>query len=216
MAKGNGNTRSGSVPHGSAIERLQNSRNSFIAAGMQRYDNEKNSGNWDYSNMANLSETDRTYLVAYLSNSYRVINDELRSDKKLSDDVRDMVRGIDRAVEKLTPFEGTVYRGITFNTGTYGVSREDRQNYQNALDYYKSNVGKDITEKAFLSTGKVQSRINRKFTESGAPSIRFTIDSKTGRDLSRYNNEEYEVLFKRNTRFRVVSVKGSNVHLKEV
>ena len=214
MAKGSGTSKTTSLPHTSVIEKLKQSQNWNIRVGMKRYDEEKNNPAWDYSDMNNLSETDKTYLVAYLSNSYSVINEALRKDS-MNDETKAMVRGIDKAMGKLDTFEGTVYRGIRFEYGPY-TKKQNAQRYADTLAYYKNNVGKDIVEKSYISTGKVKTKIDKKFTTSYAPSLKFTIESKTGRDVSHYNNEEREVVFKRNTKFRVVSVKGNNIHLKEV
>lgn len=179
---------------------------------MNYYDEHKDNPRVDFSDMDNLTEAEKVYLTAYLSNAYGVVNGALRSDAEPSEEVRALVSGIDRAVDKLKPYRGTVYRGMEFNTGRLLT---DRRQYQAALDYYKSNVGKEITEKAYTSTGKVKDRINRKFA-GGDLNLRFTIDSKNGRDLSRFNDEEYEVLFKRGAKFKVVSVRGNNIHLQEV
>lgn len=212
MAKRGGGTHIKSVPHTSVVEDLKQSNNWFISAGMNRYDAQKDNPAWDFSDMRNLTETDKTYLVAYLSNAYGEINDGLRGGV-LSKDVKAMVRGIDRAVSKLDEYSGTVYRGVSFDTGRRIT---DRRNAEALLNYYKSNVGKEVTEKTYYSTGRVKSLIDRKFTSTVVPSISFTIESKHGRDVSRYNNEEKEILFKRGTRFRVISVRGNRVHLEEV
>lgn len=212
MAKANGSTKGASMPHTSIIGRLKESKNFFINAGMNRYDDEKDDPRFDFSDMENLTDTDRTYLVAYLSNSYSVINDGLRSGE-MSDEVKAMVKGIDRAVAKLNPYQGTVYRGLQFDTGS---KKADIARAGAILDYYKSNVGKEITERTYISTGKVKSKVERKFSSTIVPSIHITLESKTGRDVSHYNSEEKEVLFRRGTRFRVLSVKGSKVHLQEV
>lgn len=212
MAKGSGSTRAGGPGGSGAIERLKKSRNFFISAGMQYYDDNKDNPRIDFSDMDKLSETEKTYLVAYLSNAYGVVNDALRSNEPLNDEVKTLVAGIDRAVAKLDTFTGTVYRGLEFNSGRLLT---DRREHAALLNYYKSNIGKEITERAYTSTGKVKSRIDRKFA-GGDLNLRFTIDSKTGRNLSKFNDEEYEVLFKRGTRFRVVSVRGNNIHLQEV
>lgn len=212
MAKRNGTTKATSLSHTSIIEELKQSKDFFIRNGMNRYDNEKDNPAWDFSDMKNLTETEKTYLVAYLSHSYRVINEGLRNNTE-NPEIKAMVKGIDKAVAKLDTFKGTVYRGMEFDTGHYFA---DKKNAEAVLNYYKSNVGKDIVEKGYVSTGKVKSKIDKKFTSSMVPSFSFTIDSKTGRDVSRYNNEEKEVLFRRGTKFHVVSVKGNKIHLREV
>ena len=111
-------------------------------------------------------------------------------------------------------YEGTVYRGVKFQYG--GLRKEREKAYNDLLSYYKKNVGKVVTEKTYLSTGRDKGRIERKFTSTDFPSLKFTIQSKTGRNISRYNDEEKEVLFKRGTKFKVISVRGNRISLVEV
>ena len=47
-------------------------------------------------------------------------------------------------------------------------------------------------------------------------SLNFTILSKTGKDLSKYNYEEEEILFKTNTKFKVVNVMNNYIKLEEI
>ena len=196
-----------------SIEQLKNSKNFWINAGMNRYDSEKNDGRWDFSDMRNLSEADKTFLTAYLSNSYGEVNGALRKGE-LNGEMKAMVKGIDKAVGKLDKYEGTVYRGVKFQYG--GTRKENAKAYSDMLAHYKANVGKVVTEKTYLSTGKVKAKIDRKFTSTDYPSIKFTIKSKTGRNVSRYNSEEKEILFGRGTKFKVTSVKGNHVSLSEL
>ena len=212
-AGGGANGGMGGGTREASIEQLKNSKNFWINAGMNRYDAEKNDGRWDFSDMRNLSEADKTFLTAYLSNSYHEVNDALRKGE-LNGEMKAMVKGIDKAVGKLDKYEGTVYRGVKFQYG--GTRKENAKAYSDLLAHYKSNVGKVVTEKTYLSTGKVKSLIDRKFTSSDHPSIKFTIKSKTGRNVSHYNSEEKEIVFGRNTKFKVVSVKGNHVSLSEI
>lgn len=211
-AGGGANGGMGSRSREMSIEQLKNSKNFFISAGMNRYDNEKNDPAWDFSDMRNLSEADKTFLTAYLSNAYGEVNKALRTGE-MTAETKAMVKGIDKAVGKLDKFEGTVYRGIRFESG---LKKENRANYEKTLAYYKGNVGKVVTEKTYISTGKVKSIVDRRFTSDMVPSIKFTIKSKTGRNVSHYNNEEKEILFGRNTKFKVTSVKGNHVSLSEI
>lgn len=213
MAKSSGVTRGGARNSSKIIASLKQSKNFFIRAGLQRYEEVKDDPRRDLSDMANLTEADKIFLLAYLSRSYRVINDGLRNGSTDAE-IKAMTNGIDRAMEKLNVFAGTVYRGVKFQYG--GTRKERTQAYENLLNFYRSSIGKEITEKTYLSAGKVKSKIDRKFTDSDYPSLKITIDSKTGRDVSRYNDEEREVVFRRGTKFRVISVRGNNIHLREV
>ena len=125
MAKGSGGTKSTSWrDKADIIEALKNSSNWDIRNGMNRYEDEKKDGTHDYSDMKNLSEKDKTFLVAYLTHSYPVINKQLRTGE-VSPEVRKMVQGIDAAIDKLDTYQGTTYRSIQFNTGMLITDRRN-------------------------------------------------------------------------------------------
>ena len=68
----------------------------------------------------------------------------------------------------------------------------------------------------FLSTGKNQAKIKSKFSPyANQTSLDFVIESKRGKDLRRYNDEEKEILFNRGSKFKVVSVTGKTIRLVE-
>lgn len=213
MAKGSGGTKA-SGPNITSIDSLKQSSIFGISMGMQRYENEKNNPAYDFSNMSGLNDDERTYLVAYLSNAYRPINNALRNGE-VGGDVKAMVSGIDKALSKVPTYSGEVYRGITFSTGIYGPTKQDKSQVAAILSDYKSKVGKEVTFNEYVSTGKDKQRIRSRFAYKET-SIMFTIQSKNGHDLRKYNNEEKEILFERGTKFKVLGVTGNNVRLAEV
>ena len=73
------------------VEQLKKSKNFWINAAMNRYDREKDDSRWDFSDMRNLSEDDKTYLVAYLSNAYNVVNTALRSGE-MNEEIKSIVK----------------------------------------------------------------------------------------------------------------------------
>ena len=77
MAKGSGGTKSSSK-EAKDFSTLQNSKNWFIAAGMSKYAQEKNDPRYDLSDLNGLTEHEKTYVVAYLNNAYRIVNNSLR------------------------------------------------------------------------------------------------------------------------------------------
>lgn len=192
------------------IEFLKNSEKWGIRAGISNIENEEKRKFFDESDMENLTEEEKIFVLAYLSNSYRVVNKELR-EEVVSEDVQKFKENLETALKKLNSFEGEVYRTISFDSLGKISSRKNKESL---LNFYKENKGKNIVENSFLSTGANKSKINKKF--SGEQSINFTIISKTGKDLRNYNNEEKEVLFNYGTKFKVLSVVGQNVKLEEV
>ncbi len=200
MAKAGGGTRNGARKNDIAV--LKKSSNWFIREGINKYDS-LNSG-FNLSDLKNLSDDQKRYVVAYMSHSYGVVNKQLRNGN-VSTDVKLMTKGIDDGLSHIAKYEGEVYRGVRFDS---------TKDYRSTIEYYKSNIGKTVTDKAYVSTGKEKKKVVRKFT-SNNNSIVFTISSKNGRDVSRFNDEEKEVIFKRNTKFKVLSVRGNNIHLEE-
>jgi hypothetical protein len=112
-------------------------------------------------------------------------------------------------LNKTSNFRGTVFRGDVLKKAT--------------LEKYMK--GQVFTEAGFLSTSK-ELEIAKKFNETrageyGEFNVLFTIDSTTGKDISKYvQGHENEVLFRSGTQFRVLSTswngKKYEIHLSEV
>lgn len=205
MAKGSGGTKSSSK-EAKDFSTLQNSKNWFIAAGMSKYAQEKNDPRYDLSDLNGLTEHEKTYVVAYLNNAYRIVNNSLRGIEPNADGDL-LATKISSALKKLKPYEGETYRRIS-------VSNKEATKL---LSYYKENKGKEIVFNEFLSTGKNQAKIKSKFSPyANQTSLDFIIKSKRGKDLRRYNDEEKEILFDRKSKFKVVSITRNTIRLAEV
>lgn len=207
MAKGSGGTKSASTSKGAKdFARLQNSKDWFISTGMGKYAAQKDDKDYDFSDLSGLNEQEKTYVVAYLNNAYRTVNNSLRGTEPNADGDL-LATKISSAIKKLKTYEGETYRRMS-------VSNKEAQKL---LSYYKDNKGKEVTFKEFLSTGKNQAKIKSKFSPyTNETSLDFVIQSKRGRDLRRYNSEEKEILFDKGSRFKVVSVSGKTIRLAEV
>lgn len=197
MAKGAGSTRSSN--NSNLIHRLGKSENWFISTGINRYDNEPNK---DYSDMRDLSTDEKRVLVAYLTNSSREINKSLRGEIE-DKDASLLADLVSKSVKKLKSYQGETYRQVKF---------EREKDYKNFISLYKK--GEIITEKGFISSGLNKQKITKKFY--GNYEVKFTIKSKNGKNITHYNNEEKEILFDRNTKFKVISIRGNNIKLEEV
>ena len=194
MAKGSGSTRNNN--NSNLIHRLEKSENWFISTGINRYNNEPNK---DYSDMSDLSTDEKRVLVAYLTNSSREINKSLRGEIE-DKDASLLADLVSKSVKKLKSYQGETYRQVKF---------EREKDYKNFISLYKK--GEIITEKGFISSGLNKQKITKKFY--GNYEVKFTIKSKNGKNITHYNNEEKEILFDRNTKFKVISIRGNNMKL---
>lgn len=81
------------------------------------------------------------------------------------------------------------------------------------VDYFLKDYieGKTTTMKSYTSSTKGE-------TYNPEANIQMFIKSKTGKDISKYNVREQEVLFRRNTKFKTIIVERdgfyANIYLK--
>lgn len=139
-----------------------------------------------------LNEEEKGAVTWYIGGSPYEVNRKLRDGQLLTDAESTVVNNLDSAISKLPVYKGTVIRDLNFMS----------------LDEFKSfaaryAVGNEITEASFVSATTLTV-----YQES--PQVRMRIKSKTARDLREFNPDESEVLFPRNTKFRVLSVHREN------
>lgn len=146
------------------------------------------------------------------SESYK-INDYLRLNKPLPENdggknLKAISDNTSNALKKLPNYKGTVHRDVPLDNG---ISVLDINELKNR--YSKGNI---VVEKAFTSTTTDD-------TYDDSFEIHFTIESKTGKDVSSYvfHNDEHEVLIDKNTKFKVLDSdfsdeKNIKIHLEEI
>ena len=132
------------------------------------------------------------HIVAYSGDGYKKTNSELRAGV-LDESTVKHTNALNNALDKLPVHAGTVYRKV-------GAS----------VPHHLYQPGKVFVESGFMSTSKD--------TGVWAGEVRFTIKSKTGRDIQKIssNSHEEEVLFKSGTRFKIVSRIGNHIHMEEI
>lgn len=124
------------------------------------------------------------------SDSYK-INATLRHGEELDDDMKNLQYYLDSALTKLPKYDGDkpLQRDYFF---TPDGAMEFMQQFTD---------GDEFMEKAYISSSKGH-------YGEGTEQVHVTIvKSETGRDISKYNSDEKEVLFARNTKFRVSNIK---------
>ena len=147
--------------------------------------------------MINLTDQEQYALNAYISSTSYTINAALRNQTPLTPDQIEIIRGLDSALDRMPVYKGTVYRSL------------DTTEIDDVGAFLDNLLAQEIvTSHAYMSTG----------TEVYDPSfpIQYVIQSKTGRDIRGYNPEEHEILFKRDTVFKVLKIEDNTIYLEEV
>lgn len=162
-----------------------------------------------------LTEAESSALNAYTASAFRPINAYLRGDQvrlnalipnkdkqsipmsALEADFENAAKLIDAALDKFPNYVPPKHFNIPIPTVRRAASLSQAQ-----LAQYQ--VGTVVTEKGFTSTSKYAG-----FSADGEEvNAKYIIYSKTGKDISAiaHRPDEHEVLFKRNTKFKVLNI----------
>lgn len=148
-----------------------------------------------------LSDDEQYAINQYISPESYKINEVLRDGLKLTEQQEEVVKNLDKALNKFPDYEGNVNRSLIIN--------------ENELNRFLQihKIGNNVSYKAYTST-TIASRYN------DLSNIELHIKSKKGKDIRKYNKEEQEILFKRNSEFKVIQVKKENrvyhIYMKEL
>lgn len=137
-----------------------------------------------------LSASEKGALMKYIGPDAYVLNDSLRLGAKLTKEQEQWVKSLDNALEKMPKYQSDkpLYRSLTFNSND-----EIREFTKNIA------VGKEWSSPAYTSVSKA--------IYDDDDTIRLIIrSSHSGADLKGYNDAEQEVLFGRNTAFKIVDL----------
>ena len=145
-----------------------------------------------------LNNLEKAVIYWYSDGGFIGINEILLESKGKKDSP--LGEYLDLALSKLPNFEGITFRGTD-------LSRSEIRKYQQAFDDKII-----ITEHSFLSTSRLRNKANQY-----RRTVMFEIFSKNGKlveKVSKFVDEE-EVLFRKNSNFRVLSIenKDSHVHI---
>ena len=136
-----------------------------------------------------LTKENKHAINSYVSSSSYFINDILRNGYKLDDEQKEIVKNLDDALNKMQPYEGDLTRSVYFYAA---------QSFDNFLKEYE--VGKILTIKQYLSTTK-----GDVYNPEAQVQLKI-LNSKNGINISAFNNSEDEVLYKRNSKFKVIRI----------
>ncbi len=134
-------------------------------------------------------------ILKYKSFESYVINNLLRETDnllELTKEQQNYINALDEALKRVKKYNGTLIRCVDFST--YKNTEERVQSFMS--DY---TVGKTIKIKQYWSTSKEEGYLEN-------PQIKIYIeDTKRERDISSIGLDENEVLYERNSEFKVIS-----------
>ena len=152
-----------------------------------------------------LSIYEKAIIFAYTdakNQQHQRLNAQLRESQ--GTEISDFGHYLEASLEKLTPYKGLVYRGV-------------EESYCDIERYVKAMNNRTVlTEYSFLSTTQVQTKA------IGFGNVLFRIYSRSGKNIEKISKfgTEKEVLFSRNTQFKVVNVTHNGqfaaITLKEI
>ncbi len=149
------------------------------------------------SGVINLSDDELRALNQYLSSDSYRINDKLRRMVPLTREEKLFIQKLDEALDKIPDYQGIVYRSIS----DFGI--DDVNAFISSYQTGRKKIYLAYTS-ASLSV-----------YDDSFP-VQYVIKSKHGKDITKYNQKEQEILFKRGTRFKVLKVEGNTIFMEEV
>ena len=151
------------------------------------------------SETASLSVADKGYLKKYKSSESYIINAKLREPNgydSLSKEEKELVDGIDAALKKLPHYEGTICRTLHLDPN------EDLEKFLG--EHRNGDVVKYPAFTSFSKNGLYDDKANVRL---------YVRKAKRGKDMASVDNGEQEVLYGRNSSFRIVdSVEKDGIH----
>lgn len=135
-----------------------------------------------------LTLNQKSAIMRYIGSDSYKINEALRNGTNLTQDQKEWVKVLDKALEKIPVYEGQVTRSLSFQL-------QGKEALEEFLKLY--NIGNEIEYPAYTSA-----TIGETYNPSGE--VQLTIISKTARNITTLNKGEQEVLFERNKKFKIV------------
>lgn len=134
-----------------------------------------------------LTDKEQYAINKYISSDFYKINEKLRNGMKLNNEEINLVNDLDKTLNKMPVYNGLVSRSLQL----------DKEQLEQFLKSCK--IGEKLKYKAYTST-TIGDRYNDLST------VELYINSKNGKDIRRYNEEEQEILFERDSLFKVKQI----------
>lgn len=134
-----------------------------------------------------LTKDEQYAINKYVSSDFYIINEKLRNEQELSKEEIKLALSLDNALNKLPNYNGFVTRSLDF-------SKEELTNFLN-----EHQLNKTVIYNSYTST-TCGERYNEK------SQVELNIYSQNGKNMIKYNQSEQEILYKRNSKFRVKEI----------
>ncbi|HBF9426575.1 TPA: minor capsid protein [Clostridioides difficile] len=130
-----------------------------------------------------LSDNEQLAINKYVSSDSYKINEKLRRGLSLTSEDKNFISDLDSALDKMPNYKGNVNRSLYF------FNEKEKIDFLN-----KHQIGKEIVYNEYISTSS-----RGEYNPSGQ--VELNIISTNGKDIRKYNPQEAEILFKRNSKF---------------
>ncbi len=134
-----------------------------------------------------LTENEQYAMNKYISSDFYTINEKLRNNIELTATEKNLANNLDSALNKMPNYNGLVTRSIQL----------DQEQLSNFLK--ESQIDRIVEYKAYTST-----TAGERYSELS--SVELYINSKSGKDIRKYNESEQEILFKRGSLFKIKEI----------
>lgn len=146
------------------------------------------------------TESEKKAIYTYTQGNYTQINEFLRGQSfDLSQDNFGTIKEMISYIDKSPKIEIESYRGLAFET---------KKGFD---EFHKLKTGDVFTDKGFVST-TYDKKIGKSFTNSDEYQVHMSIKGKNGVLVEHLSDteKEKEILFNRNTNFKIESIKNVN------
>lgn len=134
-----------------------------------------------------IKEEENYAINKYISSDFYTINEKLRNGIDLNEDEKDLCNNLEKMLDKMDDYDGLVTRSLHL----------DNKELNRFLK--KHEIDKIVNYKAFTSTTKGERYSNKS-------NVEIYINSNFGKNITQFNSKEQEILYKRNSKFKVKAV----------
>ena len=140
------------------------------------------------SNAKEINDNEKYALNSYISSESYKINEALRNNRELAEEQKQIINNLDNALNKCEKYKGNIVRVLDIR---------DKEALNKFIQ--QNREGQEIIFKEYLS-------FSDKNNYNEDANIIIYTTSKNGRDIRKYNPEESQILYFRNSKFLVENV----------
>ena len=178
------NSSSFSLPKNEKLS--QNKLGSLLPENISSYQNKVNElQNKIESSKIELSDDEQYAINQYIGPESYKINEILRNNLELTKQQEKIINNLDKVLDKMPNYNGIVQRSLMLDKNQLKI-------------FFKLHQEGNIIKYKAYTSATVGNRYNN------FSNVELLIKSINGKDIRKYNKEEQEILFKRNTKFKVI------------